>query len=234
MKFLFIIIALTVIAIGLFLYFNGYSGIEKNFKVKANQIKIACVGDSITYGYGISNWPENNYPRLLEVLLGEYYNVTNFGVNGCCVGKDGDHPYITTKAYVDSIKFDADILIFMLGSNDSKPQNWTNEKKFKEEYVNLLKTYLKEKELKVYLCTISKAFFSKGRDSGLTNYNIQPKVIEKIVEIIKEVADEKGYRLIDINKLTSDNPSWFKKDYVHPNNEGIAAIAKEIYKQMEK
>jgi lysophospholipase L1-like esterase len=66
----------------------------------------------------------------------------------------------------------------------------------------------------------------------MTNYGIQPKIIEEIVEVIKEVASEKEYELIDINKLTFDNHIWFIKDNVHPNNEGIKAIAKEIYEKI--
>jgi len=40
-----------------------------------DKIKVACVGDSITYGLGVSSWPENNYPVVLENLLGTEYHV---------------------------------------------------------------------------------------------------------------------------------------------------------------
>ena len=42
-------------------------------------VKIACVGNSITYGSGIKNQFQNSYPGVLSQLLGEGYDVRNFG-----------------------------------------------------------------------------------------------------------------------------------------------------------
>ncbi len=232
MEYVCILIVLVVIIVLYFLYQNGYLKIRKIQEVKENQIKIACVGDSITYGFGVKNWSENNYPKLLQDMLGDKYHVANFGFSGSCIGKFTDFPYMKTNQYLKSLEYDPDILIFMLGSNDSKPFNWAGKEQFKEEYLTLLDTYIKEKAIKVYLCTVSRAFFRGKRISGMTNYGIQPKIIEEIVEVIKEVASEKEYELIDINKLTFDNRIWFIKDNVHPNNEGIKAIAKEIYEKI--
>lgn len=216
-----------------FLYQNGYLRVRIKQETKENQIKVACVGDSITYGYGIKNWPDNNYPKLLQNLLGDNYSVENFGVSGSCAANKHYLPYKKTKTYIESLEYKADILIFMLGSNDSKPFNWTSKEQFKKDYLAILDTYTKDKKVKVYLCTISRAFFPRGRSTGMTTYGIQPKVIEEIVEIIKEIASEKNYNLIDINRLTCDNRQWFK-DNVHPNNEGVLAIAKEIYENIKK
>lgn len=45
-------------------------------------IKVACVGNSITYGAGISNREKNSYPAQLQYYLGDDYEVRNFGSNG--------------------------------------------------------------------------------------------------------------------------------------------------------
>ncbi len=129
---------LIILTILILLYLNGYSGLRKKPKVKGNQIKVACVGDSITYGFGISNWPKYNYPKQLQKLLGKNYYVANFGVNGSCVVTFADLPYKRTRTYKKSLEYEADILIFMPGSNDSKYQNWTDKETFKEEYLTLL------------------------------------------------------------------------------------------------
>lgn len=47
--------------------------------------------------------------------------------------------------------------------------------------------------------------------------------------ILRQIAQERGYPLIDINALTSQNPQWFSKDGVHPSKEGAAAIAEAVY-----
>lgn len=225
---IFIAEMIIIISIGLLLYFNGYSGLRKKPKIKEKQIKVACVGDSITYGFGIGNWPKNNYPKQLQKLLGKDYIVANFGVSGSCVGTFADLPYKRTKVYFNSLEYNPDILIFMLGSNDSKYQNWTSKEQFKEEYLMLLNSYKKEENLKIYLCTIAKAFF-KEDNSIFTNYKIQPDMVDKIVGIIKEIAYENSYDLIDINELTKHNYQWFTDDNVHPNKDGALAIAKEVY-----
>ena len=63
---------------------------QKNSELKDCQIKVACIGDSITYGHGIKNWPKNNYPAILQQLLGDGYHVQNFGVSGQEVQDNSD------------------------------------------------------------------------------------------------------------------------------------------------
>ena len=114
---------------------NGLSGIRINPKYKDGQVKVALVGDSVTYGHSIKNWPKNNYPALLADMLGERYCVKSYGVSGSTVQPDGDQPYNITKAYTWSHDFECDILVLMLGSNDSKPENWKGAEIFKAEYL---------------------------------------------------------------------------------------------------
>jgi sialate O-acetylesterase len=42
-------------------------------------VRIACVGNSVTYGYGIANRERDSYPAQLQRMLGEGYEVRNFG-----------------------------------------------------------------------------------------------------------------------------------------------------------
>ena len=92
---LIIVVVLSLLLCGGFsyLYFNGLSGMINTTEAREGQTKIACVGDSITYGHGITNWPKNNYPTLLQGLLGETYHVNSYGVSGRAVQPDSDQPY---------------------------------------------------------------------------------------------------------------------------------------------
>lgn len=130
-------ILLVGVVVFILLYNLGLSGMRKNDEAKEGQIKVACVGDSVTYGHGITNWSKNNYPAQLGELLGEGYCVLNFGVSGTTVQESGDKPYTSYDVYKDSLSFDADILVFMIGSNDSKPQNWKGFKTGKNRHKNL-------------------------------------------------------------------------------------------------
>ena len=226
-----LIVVIASAAVFAMMFFNGLSGIRLNPEYKDGQIKVALVGDSVTYGHSIKNWPKNNYPSLLSEALGDGYCVKSYGVSGSTVQPDGDQPYNVTKAYIWSHEFEPDILVFMLGSNDSKPENWKGAEKFKSEYIELLNSYTNsDNPPVVLLCTPPTAYFPEGVTEGLSNYDIQPIIVEEIAEIVKDTAIEKGYTLIDINGLTDNRRDLFGKDNVHPDNEGAKAIAVEFYK----
>lgn len=238
MKILAIVLAVILISgIGGFsyLFLNGLSGLYIRKEAQEGQIKVACVGDSITYGHGVTPWQKNNYPAVLQELLSDDYNVQNFGVSGTTAHSTGDQPYVETDVYKESIEYDADILIFMLGSNDSKPENWTDAETFKKEYLALLDTYISEENSpQIYLGIPAKAFYEdKSQTSGLTSYDIQGDIVEQIGGIVKEIAAERGYKYIDIYSLTAENPQWFEKDFVHPNADGAKAIANEVFEHIK-
>ncbi|MBR2417762.1 MAG: hypothetical protein IKB12_03930 [Clostridia bacterium] len=225
----FCIVLFVGLSVFAFLYTHGLSGIRTYPEYKEGQLKVACVGDSVTYGHSVSSWSKSNYPALLGSFLGDGYNVCNFGVSGSTVQDSGDQPYTKTKAYTSSKEYGADILVFMMGSNDSKPENWKGEEAFIESYNKLLDSYLQEdKKPSVYLCTVPTAFFPEGVASGLTNYDIQPEYVEAVADIIKEIAKERNLPVIDINALTENRRDLFGKDNVHPNNDGARAIAEEV------
>lgn len=223
-----VLLVLVLIAAGGFayLYFNGMSGVADTSEAAENQIKVACVGDSITYGHGITGWPNNTYPAVLQNLLGEGYHVNNFGVSSFAVQESADRSYRTLAHYQESLVYDPDYVVFMMGSNDSKPVNWKDAETFRTDLLSLLDSY---GDARIILCTLPTAFFLEGQTEGITNHNIQPLIVDEIAQITRDVAAERGYVLVDIHELTAQHPEWFEKDGVHPNNEGAAAIAQELH-----
>lgn len=235
-----LIFALAAVIFGgaaffVFMFMNGLSGIRLNPPYEEGQIKVACVGDSVTYGHSIKNWPKNNYPALLGELMGEEYHVRSFGVSGSTVQPDGDQPYNITKAYAWSHDYQPDIIIFMMGSNDSKPENWKGEEAFVKEYNAMLDTYLDvENPPEIYLCTPPVANFPEGVTEGLTNYDIQPEYVTVVAQLTRQVALERGLTLIDIYAATEGHREYFGKDNVHPNNDGARLIADEVFKAINR
>ena len=228
LKVILVILLILAVIIGCgiaLLYFNGLSGISRVSEPAEGQIRVACIGDSITYGHGISNWPENNYPALLQDLLGSTYHVNNYGVSGYAVQQSSDRPYTSLQQYQDSLAYDADIVIFMMGTNDSKPENWQDADSFRQALTSLLDSY---GDSDIILCTPASAFFLVGQTEGVTNHDIQPLIVDEIAQIVREVAAESGCGLVDIHTLTAEHPEWFTADGVHPSNEGAAAIAQAI------
>ncbi len=221
-----LLLLVLIIAVGFaYLYTHGMSGMSNTSEAKAGQVKIACVGDSTTYGHGISGWPKNSYPTVLQNLLGDDYHVNNYGVSSFAVQESADRSYRTLPHYQESLDYDADIVVFMMGSNDSKPQNWKGADAFRTDLESLLDTY---GDAQIFLCTLPSAFFLEGQTEGVTNHDIQPLVADEIAEVIRQVAADRGCTLIDIHALTAKHPEWFEKDGVHPSNEGAAAMAQEV------
>ena len=220
-----VILALVVAGGFVYLYTNGMSGMSSTTEAGDGQIKVACVGDSITYGHGTSGWPGNTYPAQLQNLLGEGYHVNNYGVSSFAVQVNADRSYRTLEHYQQSLAYDADFVVFMMGSNDSKPINWVDAATFEADLLSLLDTY---GDAQIILCTPASAFFLEGQTEGVTNHNIQPLVVEEIAKITRDVAAERGYPLVDIHALTAQHPEWFANDGVHPSNDGAAAIAQAI------
>ena len=65
--------------------------------------KIACIGDSITWGFTIINRRKHSYPALLQQRLGPDYEVRNFGYNDASARFDADTPYVKKAAYKKSL-----------------------------------------------------------------------------------------------------------------------------------
>lgn len=236
LKILSVILAVVVIATGAFSYllFTGKTDIRTNPTYVDGQTKVACVGDSVTYGYGIANCFKNNYPYVLSKMLTESFCVMNFGVSGTTVQDSGDQPYTATKAYKQSLEYQPDIIVFMLASNDSKPKNQTSLEEFEKAYNKLLDSYISAcPNAEIYLCTPATANFPLGQTSGLTNYEIDPLMVEEFADIVRKIANERKLTLIDINTLTKNQRQWFGKDNVHPTKEGAYEIAKGIYQTIK-
>ena len=63
--------------------------------ILAKPIKVACVGNSITYGYTLEKRElESKSPSQLQRMLGNKYNVGNFGKSGATLLNKGHRPYM--------------------------------------------------------------------------------------------------------------------------------------------
>jgi len=211
-------------------HYNGFMGEIEFTEPKPGQIKVACVGDSITYGHGIYNWPVENYPNVLSRLLGEKYHVQSFGVCGRCIQDFSDQPYRVEPHYRRSLAYDADILVLMMGTNDSKPENWHGEADFRMAMESLLGEYFRDgRNPQVYLCTPATAFFAEGFNETITKFDVQPGIVDVVANIIEEIAADHNFPLVDVHAVTASHPEWFSADSVHPDNAGAAAIARAVY-----
>lgn len=187
---------------------------------------VVCIGDSITYGQGVMNSRDvDSYPAQLAELLGDNYQVINYGLPNRTLQSTGNMPYPQESFYEESLTQDADIVIIMLGSNDSKPDFW-NASQYEEEYTALIAQYQSMASNPAVFIMIPPAIFLEEPDSGDCSDEI---VREELIPILKRISEETGAALIDLYSLTENHPEWYA-DGLHPTKEGNEAIAQEIYK----
>lgn len=186
-------------------------------------IRVACVGDSITQGYGLS--PDKTYPNQLQEMLGAGWNVNNFGVSGRTLLKKGDSPYWKEPAYQKALKSEPDVVIIMLGTNDAKPQNWMHKAEFAADYIELVKSFqaLPSKP-RIYACRPCPV-------PGSGNFDITEKPVKAQIKVIDEIVKELGLGMIDMYGALDDKPELLP-DQVHPNVEGANEMAKTAYKAL--
>jgi lysophospholipase L1-like esterase len=190
-------------------------------KPNGDAVRVACVGDSITYGAGIPDREHNSYPAQLQNLLGDGYQVRNFGVSGATLLKRGDKPYWKEKAFDEAKAFNPNIVIIKLGTNDSKPQNWRHKDEFLADAKDLVAALQAlDSKPKVYVCRPVPAFPG--------NFGIRDQVIhEEIVPLLDKAAKAKDAKEIDLYKALSGHADLFP-DKVHPNAEGAKLMAETI------
>ncbi|WDE99393.1 GDSL-type esterase/lipase family protein [Lentisphaera profundi] len=192
----------------------------------AEPIRVACVGDSITFGYGIKDRKQMSYPAQLGKLLGSKYDVRNFGVNGHTLLSKGNAPYIKSKAYKEALAFGPQIVIIKLGTNDSKPMNWPHKNEFVTDYLALIQSFQKLKsQPQVFICKPVPVFPER--------WGITDTVVQEILPLIEQVSQKSGCTIIDLYSALSNKAELFP-DKVHPNEAGATIMAETIAKAISE
>lgn len=190
--------------------------------------RIACIGDSITWGFTILGRLRYSYPAQLKHLLGKGCHVRNFGVNNSCASFHSDLPYGLTPSYRAALLYKPDVLVMMLGTNDSKKFNW-NPEYFKAGYLKILDRFLDQpKPPRVYLMLPPHIYSAFGPEPfALSNERLE----EDVIPAIEEIASLKSLPLVDLHSAVADKS--LLNDGVHPGRAGAAVIALEVYKKLQ-
>ncbi|MGV8094173.1 MAG: GDSL-type esterase/lipase family protein [Mangrovibacterium sp.] len=188
---------------------------------------VACIGNSITYGVLLNDREKNAYPSVLQQLLGENYQVVNLGKPGAHLMRGS---YVKSPEYRKLFTIHPDIIIVKLGTNDSRNDfKMTKEemgRTFYTDYCQLVDS-LKTLTSNICLCVPVYPFGEKWKARNNT--------LKKIIRpVIKQVAKDKGLKVIDLYKKIDRKASFYKPDGIHPTEEGYEAIAQHIFKVLQK
>lgn len=184
--------------------------------IMKKEMNVACIGDSITYGYLLPE--EESYPYKLDDLLPDNYTVYNSSEVGMSA-----YDYMMSNLYREMIYLNPDIVVIMFGSNDSNLMYFESIDYFRQYYTKLIDSF---EESTVYLCTPCAPYSE--------NYGVNEHNLLMIVDEIKKIGKEKEMQVIDIYSLTVKHPEWFEMDGIHPNSDGTSAIAMAIYEAIDE
>lgn len=179
-------------------------------------VRVACVGDSITAGAGTD--PGMSYPSQLQALLGGQWEVKNFGVSGRTLLQKGDFPYWAEAAYRNAQAFKPDVVMIMLGTNDTKPQNWTHKEEFAADYKKLVKSFL-DLDSKPRVIACRPVPVPEPGNYGINETNLKIEIQE-----IDALARELKIDVIDMHAPLESKPELLP-DRVHPNTAGAGVMA---------
>ena len=189
------------------------------------KIKVACIGNSVTYGMTHKSPAETSYPTRLQQMLGEEYEVRNFGHSGATLLSKGHRPYINLPEYTAALEFAPDIAVIHLGLNDTDPRNWPNYRdEFYGDYMNIINALRdKNPKVEVYVCRMTPIFHWHRRfKSGTRDWYWQ------IQDVIEDIAEYEEFELIDLSRYIYNRPDLMP-DALHPNEQGACIIAKQVY-----
>lgn len=206
-----------IITISIFLFLTFSSVFGQN-------IKVACVGNSVTYGAGIEN-PAEKYPAQLQMMLGEKYEVKNFGRSGATLLKNGYRPYWNEPEFEEALKFKADIVIIHLGLNDTDPRAWPKYRdEFIRDYTNLIDTFKSvNPDAEVKICRLTPIFSGHPRFTSSTR-----EWYWQVQEAIEVVAEINEVELLDLHTQLHRRPDLFP-DNLHPTGDGAKIIAETVF-----
>ncbi len=194
----------------------------------AEPIRVACVGNSITYGLTLDDPAKESYPTQLQQLLGDTYQVRNFGHSGTTLLSRGHRPYIEQQEYKDALAFKPNIVVIHLGINDTDPRDWPFFRDdFTKDYIALIRSFQAvNPKAQFYIAKMTP--ISHRHHRFLAGTRDWHKLIQAAIE---RVAKATGARLIDFYSPMLPFPN-VQPDGIHPNKTGATILARTVYEAL--
>lgn len=205
----------------------------------AEPIRVVCLGDSITAGARVDAKTES-YPAQLQRLLGDTFEVRNFGIGGATLIKSG-RPNIWSQ--LEAVKeFEPQVVVISLGTNDTvggRRQNWEQIERFDDDYAELINSLRSlPTQPRIVVCTPTAMVLETPGLSAerLANLSERKPRLQNLCERIRKLAKtyaDKDVTLLELNAVLRERPHLLTEtDGVHPNASGYLRIAEVVAKHI--
>ena len=207
----------------------------------AEPIRVACIGDSITYGFGLADRAAESYPAQLQRLFNECfpggYEVRNFGNSGRGIYLDSmrgseKRGFRWMPEHKAALAWNPDVVVCNLGINDcgeyiKEFSGGRRRGQFKGDYLALLEDYRKANpKVKLYIWTK----LSPLAEGHRFHRSPEPFLMQADLE---EVAKRMNAVGIDMQEPFREKiDEIFARDKVHPNAEGARIIAEKTFAEI--
>ena len=204
----------------------------------SDAVKVACIGDSITYGLGLADRAKESYPAQLQKMLEETepgkYEVRNFGNSGRGIYLDSmrgseKRGFRYMPEHKAALEWKPDVVICNLGINDNGEyiKEYTGGRRrgqFESDYLSLLDDYRKaNSNAKFYIWTK----LSPLAEGQKFYRSPEPFLMQADLEVVAKKMDAVG---LDMQEpLREKMDEIFARDKIHPNAEGAKIIAETTF-----
>ena len=205
------------------------------------RVKVACIGDSITYGYGLADRANESYPAQLQRMLDEKfpgrYEVRNFGNSGRGIYLDSmrgaeKRGFRWMPEHKAALEWKPDVVICNLGINDNgeyikEYAGGRRRGQFADDYIALLGDYRKAKaKVKLFLWTKLSPLAEGQR------FYRSPEPFLMQADLEKVAAKMQATGLDMQEPLREQMDEIFARDKIHPNVAGARIIAETTFKAL--
>jgi lysophospholipase L1-like esterase len=214
----------TIIALTLSLLLTSASAGQttRPTTTRSSAIRVACCGDSITRRpVGAA------YSDHLAKMLGDGWDVRNFGHDGVTAQKDSGRPYWKMPELEAANGFQPNVVILMLGTNDAASVD-EQRKNFARDFRALVH-HFKALPSKPQVIVMTPPPLMPGREDSRMN-NLK----NDLSPHVRRIAKEEGLVLVELQELPRlADPSLYP-DKVHPNSDGTRIIAECVRDAMRE
>lgn len=188
-------------------------------------VRVSFIGDSITELVGT---PENpiNYPEHLVSLLGDDFELGNFGVGGATMLRSSTIAFWDLPEFEAAKDFAPHLVTIKLGTNDTKPQHW-DPTEFEADYRDMIEELQSLPSKPTVLLLLPVPVF------GANAFAIRGDLLrDEVIPIIDRLGAEYALNVVDLYTPFVDRGELFP-DNVHPTAEGGLLIAQQLVAPLE-